>query len=220
MIDQGGDGLDGGVLLVRHGESSLRGDVWPPQDGAIPWPGERLRSTPAPTPSPRGPLLLLGDSLTEAGPWEEAFPDLEVMNAGVRGDTTADVAARLDDVVAVRPATVVVMAGTNESRRATVEQVVRGLEDILFHLRHELPDARLVVCSVLPRERERADWIREVNIHVRQFARHREGRVPRPVAGVRGGGRRAAAGLHAPTACTSPTPATRPGPSELRRLLG
>jgi lysophospholipase L1-like esterase len=127
-------------------------------------------AAPESDPVPAGPLLLLGDSLTEAGPWEQAFPEIEVLNAGVSGDTTADVAARLDGVVAGRPSTVVVMAGTNESKRATVEQVVRGLEDILFTLRHDLPDARLVVCSVLPRERERADWIREVNIHVRQFA--------------------------------------------------
>jgi lysophospholipase L1-like esterase len=116
------------------------------------------------------PLLLLGDSLTGGGRWEESFPDWEVVNSGVAGDTTADVASRLDDVIAKQPAVVVLMAGTNESRRATVEQVVRGLEDILFQLRHGLPDARLVVCSVLPRERERADWIRDVNIHVRQFA--------------------------------------------------
>ena len=136
-----------------------------------PYP-DRVSDTEAPESdaTPAGPLLLLGDSLTEAGPWEEAFPEIDVLNAGVAGDTTADVAARLDGVVAGRPSTVVVMAGTNESRRATVEQVVRGLEDILFQLRHELPDARLIVCSVLPRERERADWIREVNIHVRQFA--------------------------------------------------
>ena len=44
---------------------------------------------------PVGPLLLLGDSLTEAGPWAEAFPDLEVVNAGVSGDTTSDIAERL-----------------------------------------------------------------------------------------------------------------------------
>src|SRR5205823_13032725 len=102
------------------------------------------------------PLLLLGDSLTEAGPWQEAFSDREVVNAGRAGDTTQDIAERLEEVVAANPSTVVLMAGTNESRRATVEQVVRGLEDILFQLRHGLPDARLLVCSVLPRERERA----------------------------------------------------------------
>ena len=125
---------------------------------------------PTPDRTSTGPLLLLGDSLTEAGPWEDAFSDRRVVNAGRSGDTTADIAARVEDVVAAKPGIVVLMAGTNESRRATVEQVVRGLEDILFQLRHELPDARLLVCSVLPRERERADWIREVNIHVRQFA--------------------------------------------------
>ena len=126
--------------------------------------------TNAPDQAARGPLVLLGDSLTEAGPWAEAFDDRPVVNAGRTGDTTAEVAERLDDVVALGPSAVVLMVGTNESRRATVEQVVRGSEDILFRLRRELPDARLVVCSVLPRERERADWITDVNIHVRQFS--------------------------------------------------
>ncbi len=124
----------------------------------------------APTDGPP-PLVLLGDSLTEAGPWEAAFPDMHVVNAGRTGDTTADVGERLADVLALGPAGVVLTVGTNDfNHRATVEQVVRGIEDILFHLHHELPDARLVVCSVLPRERERAEWIRQVNIHVRQFA--------------------------------------------------
>lgn len=135
-----------------------------------PYPAEVSDTEPQPVGAPSGPLLLLGDSLTEAGPWQAAFPDHEVVNAGVSGDTTADVAERLDAVVQHAPSAVVLMAGTNESRRATVEQVVRGLEDILFRLRRELPEARLIVCSVLPRERERADWIHDVNIHVRQFA--------------------------------------------------
>lgn len=118
-----------------------------------------------------GPLVFLGDSLTEAGPWESAFPDAAVVNAGRSGDTTADVGERLSDVVALHPAALVLTVGTNDSKlRATVEQVVRGIEDILFRLRHELPDLRIVVCSVLPRERERAEWIHQVNIHVRQFA--------------------------------------------------
>ena len=118
-----------------------------------------------------GPVVFLGDSLTEAGRWDEYFPDLEVVNAGRSGDTTADVQDRLDEVVQQHPSAVVVMVGTNDfGLRATVEQVVRGTENILWTLHHELPDARIVVVSVLPRERERAEWIRQVNIHVRQFA--------------------------------------------------
>lgn len=122
-------------------------------------------------PAATGPLVLLGDSLTEAGPWDDAFPGETVVNAGRQGDTTADVADRLPDVIALAPSGVVLTVGTNDfNHRATVEQVVRGIEDVLFRLRHELPALRLVVCSVLPRERERSDWIRQVNIHVRQFA--------------------------------------------------
>lgn len=120
---------------------------------------------------PPGAFVLLGDGLTEDGPWESGFPDRRTVNAGRAGDTTADVADRVQDVVAMDPATVVLTVGTNDfDHRTTVEQVVRGIEDVLFRLHHDLPDARLVVCSVLPRERERAEWIRQVNIHVRQFA--------------------------------------------------
>lgn len=115
--------------------------------------------------------MLIGDSLTEAGPWEAAFPESRVVNAGRTGDTTADVADRVQEVVALGPSAVVLTVGTNDfNHRATVEQVVRGIEDILFRLRHDVPDTRLAVCSVLPRERERSEWIRQVNIHVRQFA--------------------------------------------------
>lgn len=118
-----------------------------------------------------GPLVLLGDSLTEGGAWDAAFPDRRVVNAGRQGDTTADVHDRLPEIIGLEPAAIVLTVGTNDfNHRATVEQVVRGIEDILFRLHHELPDLRLVVCSVLPRERERSDWIRQVNIHVRQFA--------------------------------------------------
>jgi lysophospholipase L1-like esterase len=118
-----------------------------------------------------GPVVFLGDSLTEAGAWEQYFPDLDVVNAGRSGDTTADVQDRLDDVIARRPSVVVVMVGTNDfGLRATVEQVVRGTENILWALHHALPETRILVVSVLPRERERSEWIKQVNIHVRQFA--------------------------------------------------
>jgi lysophospholipase L1-like esterase len=118
-----------------------------------------------------GPVVFVGDALTGAGPWQDAFPELEIENLGRTGDTTADVFERLDDVIALHPSVVVLMVGTNDfGHRATVEQVVRGTENILWRLHHELPGTRLLVLSVLPRERERAEWIRQVNIHVRQFA--------------------------------------------------
>lgn len=116
-------------------------------------------------------MVFVGDKLTEAGSWSDWLPDVEVVNQGRAGDTTADVLDRLDDVIAAQPSVVVLLIGTNDlSHRASVEQVVRGNEEILFKLRHELPQTRLVVQSVLPRELERAEDIHQVNIHLRQFA--------------------------------------------------
>lgn len=116
-------------------------------------------------------VLFLGDSLTEGGRWAEEFPDLDVRNFGVSGNTTQDILDRLDDVIAAQPATVVLMAGTNDlAWRRSVEQTVRNLESILWRLHHELPSSRLIVQSVLPRDRERADEVKQINIHLRQFA--------------------------------------------------
>ncbi len=115
--------------------------------------------------------VFLGDSLTEAGNWAERFPELDVINLGVSGDTTEQVLERLHDVAERGPSTIVVMVGTNDlAWRRSVEQIVRNMESILWRLRNELPNARILVQSVLPRDRELADRVREINIHLRQFA--------------------------------------------------
>ncbi len=117
------------------------------------------------------PVVFLGDSLTAGGDWAAEFPELTVVNAGASGDTTGDILERLGDVTELDPAAIVIMAGTNDlALRATVEQTVRGMENILVTLHRDCPDARIIIQSVLPRERERAADVREVNIHLRQFA--------------------------------------------------
>jgi lysophospholipase L1-like esterase len=115
--------------------------------------------------------VFLGDSLTEQGNWAERFPELDVVNLGVSGDTTEQVLERLNEVIEKRPSTIVVMVGTNDlAWRRSVESIVRNMESILWRLHNELPETRIVVQSVLPRDRELADRVREINIHVRQFA--------------------------------------------------
>ncbi|UFS60100.1 SGNH/GDSL hydrolase family protein [Subtercola endophyticus] len=116
-------------------------------------------------------LVFLGDSLTEHGRWQEWFGDYEVHNLGVGGDTTDDVRARLDDVVALQPSTVVLLIGTNDlGKRRSVEHIVQNIETILATLRTELPDAEILLESVMPRSAELAEEIREINRHIWQFA--------------------------------------------------
>lgn len=118
-----------------------------------------------------GTLVLVGDSLTQGGDWAAWLPDEDVVNLGVAGDTSDDVLARLGDVVEAAPALVALLIGTNDlAWRRSVEHVVRNIETILVTLRKELPEVRMLVQSVLPRGREFADQIRDINRHLWQFA--------------------------------------------------
>lgn len=116
-------------------------------------------------------LVFLGDSLTKGGDWQAWFPGDDVVNLGVGGDTTADVQARLDAVVAADPDSIVLLIGTNDfASKRSVEQVVRAVETILVDLRRMLPGVRLLLQSIAPRQPEFSDRIRDANRHLRQFA--------------------------------------------------
>ena len=118
-----------------------------------------------------GTLVLVGDSLTQGGDWAAWLPGEDVVNLGVAGDTTDDVVARLTDVMEAGPAVVALLIGTNDlAWRRSVEHVVRNVETILVTLRKELPEARILVQSVMPRGHEFADQIRDINRHLWQFA--------------------------------------------------
>ena len=117
------------------------------------------------------PTVFVGDSLTEAGRWQQWLPDEHVENLGVGGDTTDDLIERVDDVIACHPGTIVLMIGTNDlAWRRGAEHIVRNIETILVTLRRELPDAQMLVQSILPREHIYAKTIKEANRHLWQFA--------------------------------------------------
>jgi lysophospholipase L1-like esterase len=118
-----------------------------------------------------GATAFVGDSLTQAGNWQEWLADEDVLNFGVSGDTTDDVIARLGDVIEVAPGSIVLLIGTNDlAWRRSAEHIVRNVETILVTLRRELPETRILVQSVMPRGHEFAPDIRDVNRHLWQFA--------------------------------------------------
>ncbi|MWV50355.1 hypothetical protein GRS96_13865 [Rathayibacter sp. VKM Ac-2803] len=118
-----------------------------------------------------GKVLFVGDSIIQGGSWAEWLSASTVVDEGVGGATTADVVARLPELVEQAPDTVVVLVGTNDlAWHRTTEHIVRNIETIVATFRRDLPDVRLLVISVLPRGHEFAPQIREINRHLWQFA--------------------------------------------------
>ncbi len=112
-----------------------------------------------------GGVAFVGDSLTDWARWNEMFPDQRVRNFGIAGDTTVGLQHRLNQVIDARPAKIFLMIGTNdvEFSRYTPEQIVAHIEDMLVRLKAGLPDTKVYVESLLPRQPEWDAKVRAVN---------------------------------------------------------
>ncbi|CAN5325209.1 hypothetical protein BH11ACT4_BH11ACT4_17750 [soil metagenome] len=119
----------------------------------------------------RSSLALVGDEAVLAGSWDEWITNRDVHNLGESGMTADELLARHTDLHDLRPDSVVLMVGGNDfAQRRSVEHVVRTVQLVLVTLRRELPGARMLVQSILPREPQFAERISEANLHLRQFA--------------------------------------------------
>ncbi len=103
----------------------------------------------------RGAVVLLGDSITDGfnnSRLAAAFPGLSVANRGISGDTTRGMLYRLQtDVLAIQPAAVVILGGTNDlADDATPEMIARNVSLILAACSHHDPAMPVVLCAVMP----------------------------------------------------------------------
>jgi lysophospholipase L1-like esterase len=102
----------------------------------------------------RHAVVFLGDSITQGwgGGLGAAFPGVKVANRGISGDTTRGVLIRLEeDVLALDPAAVVVLVGTNDLEEgATPEIAASNLKLILAALERRDPGMPIVLCQVFP----------------------------------------------------------------------
>jgi len=64
--------------------------------------------------SPQSDVVMVGDSLTEWGLWNEIFPGKRIANRGIGGDRTDDILRRIDQITSVKPNKAFLSAGTND----------------------------------------------------------------------------------------------------------
>ena len=99
-------------------------------------------------------LVFLGDSITQG--WGDdlggSFPGVKIANRGIAGDTTRGVLLRLqEDVLALHPAGVVLLIGTNDLEEgAEPGTIAANLQLILATLKQHDPAMPVVLCEVFP----------------------------------------------------------------------
>jgi lysophospholipase L1-like esterase len=113
-----------------------------------------------------------GDVTSQYSYWLiAAHPEWDILNRGVNGERTDQIAARLErDVIAAKPRAVVIVAGVNDIYQGrTVEEVIAQLERM--YDRAARAGIRVIAGTIIPfntatpeqngRMRQVNDWIRE-----------------------------------------------------------
>jgi lysophospholipase L1-like esterase len=113
----------------------------------------------------RAAIVMLGDSITEAAPWDELTSCRSIANRGVGGDTTAGVLGRLDGVLKLRPHAVFLMIGVNDIALGVArEQTLANYRAILDRL--NAANLHTFIAYVLPVARSYAKWRNNVAIAI------------------------------------------------------
>ena len=127
-------------------------------------------------------VVFIGDSITQgwsgAGKdvWDKRFAPLGAVNFGIGGDSTRQVLWRLDNGLAdgLAPRVVVLKIGTNnlydDFNSGTDAEIAEGVGAIVKKLREKLPNTKVLLCGMLPRQNEFfTNRILKINALIRKF---------------------------------------------------
>jgi lysophospholipase L1-like esterase len=85
--------------------------------------------------------------------FEKKFGSMKVANFGIAGDTTQGVLWRLQhgEGEGYKPKAIMLMIGTNNTGRNSPPEIAMGVADVVFELRRDFPEAKILLLAVFPR---------------------------------------------------------------------
>ena len=113
-------------------------------------------------------ILFLGDSITYLWTvgdgdisgypggqriFDKYFDGMKIANFGIPGDTTQGVLGRLQNGEGQghKPKAVMLMLGTNNTGGASGEEIAEGVGAVVYELRKDFPDAKIMLLAIFPR---------------------------------------------------------------------
>ena len=129
-------------------------------------------------------MIMIGDSITHnfendgKKVWKKHFEPLNALNLGFSGDRTENVLWRLrnGEVEGLSPKLITLMIGTNNTGHRTEppEETAVGIKEILRELRGRMPQAKILLLAIFPRDETPDGKMRKqnnaINALVKDFA--------------------------------------------------
>ncbi len=131
--------------LLEQRENQLRN---PDRDNLRRYAEANARLSPPDPAKPR--VVFLGDSITDGWRLNEYFPERDFVNRGISGQITGEMLGRMKaDVLDLKPAAMVVLAGTNDIARGVALTTIQNNLTMIAELA-EAHKIKLVLASILP----------------------------------------------------------------------
>ena len=137
------------------------------------WRAERHAEKVVQAKQGKAEFVMIGDSIThywnKQRNYKETFSKYNTLNLGFGGDRTQNVIWRIQngEIDGISPKLVTIMIGTNNISRDKPADIALGIKTIVAELRKRLPDSKIVIFSIFPRNHPRVngdfEQVKEVN---------------------------------------------------------
>ncbi len=116
----------------------------------------------------KGAVVMLGNSITEQGCWNELFPDIKILNRGIGGDNIRGMTERLPGILATEPSKLFIMAGINDLLfgDSKPEQLQTGFTTMINLIKSQSPTTEIYIQSVLPVNATMTEWIQNIDLRM------------------------------------------------------
>jgi lysophospholipase L1-like esterase len=115
--------------------------------------------------------VFFGDSITAGNDFGASFPDLQVVNMGISGDTISGMTKRIPAVQLARPGKVFILGGINSLNNNNIDQEIAKYAQLVSKLKEALPNTQIYVQSILPVSPEQETALNCQNATIREFNR-------------------------------------------------
>ena len=123
--------------------------------------------------SPTANVVMIGDSITEGGVWDEIFTETRVSNRGIGGDRADDILLRMEPIFAVNAKKAFVMVGINDIYSGqSIEYIFTNYKNIVQQLKNKGTAVYIqstLECSI-NKCGNKLDKVRELNTKLKSYA--------------------------------------------------
>lgn len=104
-------------------------------------------------------IVMLGNSLTDGGEFNELLGNRHIKNRGIVGDIVQGLIDRIDPIIKGQPKKLFILTGVNDiSHDVSADSIARAMEKLIVMVKQGSPRTKIYLQSLLPFNNDVREW--------------------------------------------------------------